>query len=174
MGFAVFSLGLIVAIIGAAKPAVESGAWPDTSWVFWAGAVVAGIGCYLWRQSVKGSTGSGDSAVAASTHSVTELLKHFGEHLEEFKKAYKQWDAEKLHDEAESFMDKFIVPVVDKRYELINQFGMSKGAEVILEFSRGERYFNRMHTAALDGHLPEAHAAFPKAVEAFDAAVAKL
>ena len=76
--------------------------------------------------------------------------------------------------EAEIFHDKHITPIVENRYQLIHALGMAQGAEIILEFSKGERYFNRMHTAALDGHMAEASHSFPLAFDAFETAVAKL
>ena len=53
LGFWVFACGLLLAIIGGAKPSREVGAWPDTTIYFIIGVVISSIGVYLWRQTIK-------------------------------------------------------------------------------------------------------------------------
>lgn len=177
MGFFVFAVGLIAAIIGAAKPSPGIGEWPDTSYIFWIGAMVAVVGCYLWRKEIKTKSqaaASGSDKESGNQETAMSLLKAFQTRIDEFQGTYQNWDVKKLFDEADSFHDQFVNPIVERRYDLIHSFGMAKGAEIILEFSKGERYFNRMHTAALDGHIGEAHASWPKAYQAFSTAISRL
>jgi len=177
MGFYIFAIGLIVAIIGAAKPAPAPGDWSDTVLYFWVGAVISGIGCFLWRRQIRlemQASANQTSSEAGVAVNGFELLKEFDMHLKEFDTRISSFNADQLFEAAEKYFDDFITPIVDRRYDFIHKLGMSQGAEIVLAFSKGERYFNRMHTAALDGHLEEALSAWPLAKDAFREAIAKV
>lgn len=174
-GFWVFAFGLILAIVGAAKPAPEVGLWPDTTIYFLFGAFFSGVGIVFWRRALRREVNAAiQQNSEVDQQNINSLFDQIQDKLGEYAVKFKHLNAEELHDLTEAFIDDFVTPIVEQRYELIHRFGMARGAEIALEFARGERLLNRVQTAALDGDLNEAHRSFPEARAAFDSAIAKI
>ena len=105
---------------------------------------------------------------------VLSLFDKLKTELPRFAAKYAHFDATDLTDQTESFIDLYVTPIVELRYELMHRFGLALGAEIILEFSKAERLLNRVQTAAIDGDLNEAHRVFPQAEATFQSAIAML
>ena len=178
LGFWVFACGLLLAIIGGAKPSREVGAWPDTTIYFIIGVVISSIGVYLWRQTIKREVSDAmkqaDSSGGEMQPGIKVLFENLSSSLSELGTKVMHLNAQDLHDHVEAFIDLRILPIVESRYELIHRFGMAKGAEIALEFAKAERMLNRVQTAALDGDLDEAHRCYPEAEVSFKSAISKL
>ena len=165
-GFIIFSIGIVLAIVGASKAPIEGSAWPDTVPVFLAGSLLAVVGLFLWRRA----TAAEARAQAASSESANDpyaLLTGLMEPMNALKSELDSLDTEALGERVDHLLNDFVLPFAEVRQVLVNRMGMEKGAEVLVIVAFGERLLNRVWTTAADGHLPEAKACFPEAHEAF-------
>jgi hypothetical protein len=170
-GFIIFSVGIVLAIVGASKVPLDGSEWPDTVPVFLAGSLLAAIGLFLWRRT----TAAEAREQAASSESANDpyaLLSGLIEPLDALKADLDTLDTEALSQRIDHLLNDFVLPFAEVRQVLVNRLGMEKGAEVLVIVAFGERLLNRVWTAAADGHLPEARACFPEAHEAFTEAQA--
>ena len=165
-GFIIFSVGIILAIVGASKAPAEGSAWPDTVPVFLAGALLAAVGLALWRRATA-ATARAEAASSESANDPYALLSGIIEPINALKDDLDGLDAQTLGARIDELLNEFVLPFAEVRQVLVNRLGMEKGAEVLVVVAFGERLLNRVWTAAADGHLPEAKACFPEAYEAF-------
>ena len=163
-----FAVGIIVAISGAAKLPDDGATFPD-SWPVFAGAfLVALVEVQFWWGDVlserKELRLSHDSdSVGSPTSLMTRLLPE----LDRLNADLDDLDAEQLTERIDELLDGYVLPLVESRQKLIDQFGMSVGAEILVTVAFGERMLNRVWSAAADGHLPEAQSSFRDAADAF-------
>ena len=79
-------------------------------------------------------------------------------------------DATTICDRVEAFLVEWLLPLAEVRQRFIDRLGMAKGAEILVSLAYAERLFNRVWSAAGDGHLPEARRVMPEAVEGLEEA----
>jgi len=170
IGQIVFSIGLLGAIIGAAKAPVEGATWPDTWPLFLGGWLFSCVGVVLWRVS---------SASQAATYTIDgdalEILQKINQELQH---SYEGWrkvtSCAELNQQISAFQEQYVVPFAVNRSQFITRLGMEAGAEIVITCSYGERMLNRVWSATADAHLPEALASLAEAKEAFSLAVQQL
>ena len=191
IGCTLFTIGVIVAISGAAKlpksPANESEpaavadvpgddqptvsqkeTFPDTWPVFAGGFLVALVGVSMWWGDVladrRNARASHDSEAEDSP---TSLLARMFPELERLDGELDSLGTGALTARIDELLEHFVHPLAESRQKLIDQFGMSVGAEILVTIAFGERMLNRVWSAAADGHLPEAQSSFRDAADAF-------
>ena len=165
LGIALFCIGLIVGISGAAKAPEELGAWPDTWPVFVFGSVVCAIGLVLWRMAI--AERKAQEVNVASDQDPVALLSALMEPLQAVSDTLDTLDERRLGDKIDELLEGYILPFAEVRRRIIDRFGMEKGAEILVVVAYGERLLNRVWSASADGHIIEARSCFPEAYSAF-------
>lgn len=82
-----------------------------------------------------------------------------------------------VYDLPKSIDEKFpadITRFVDARESMIHVFGVQTYADIMSDFAAGERYLNRVWSAAAEGYIDEAHTYLGRSREQFDHAQSKL
>lgn len=162
--------GLTVAIIGAAKMPVDGAEWPDTLPLFVAGAVVSAIGCVIWRKRRATSAAEAASAITTPDADPFALLQGMLTPARALVASVDDATLESIAADTQALLDDWVLPFAEVRQVVIDRLGMRAGAEILVTVAYGERLLNRVWSAAADGHLPEARACVPEAVDAFEEA----
>jgi hypothetical protein len=171
MGIALFTLGCIISICGAAKVAPGPiGTWPDSVPLFVFGTISGLLGLLLWRLGARRAL----AQVARTTHAAEQddtdpaaLLAALQAPAHKLAEEIERLDGHKLCERVDALVDSFVAPFGERRSQLLATYGMARGAEILVMMAFGERMLNRVWSAASDGHLPEARASFPEALDAF-------
>jgi len=182
-GFVIFVFGIIVAISAGAKLPVESvdgtsSRFPDTLGAFAGGAVVCVIGLTLWwkvvleERKAARTAADGDES-AADTNPVT-IIQQLQQSLNSILDDLDSLAESDLQLRIDMTIDNHVTPLAESRHRIIDRFGMSHGAEILVATAYGERMLNRVWSAAADGYLEEARSSFREASSAFDEAAAMM
>lgn len=172
LAYILFAVGTLIAISGAAKLPEQTGGWPDTLAVFIVGAVISAAGLVLWRYMLAATK---KAAVKAEADSPTqggalELLAGVLEPARTLQAEIDKLDGTTITQRIDVLLETYVLPFAEVRQTVIDRFGMAKGAEILITVAYGERMLNRVWSAASDGHLPEAMASLPEAIDALDEA----
>lgn len=167
IGIFLFVVGVLVTICSGAKYAGEN-SYPDTLCAFFIGLFITIVGLVIWHKKQR-------DEIRASVANVSEdnsenpitLLKHAIEVMDEFSNKINDFNAGQISQNAEDILDNYILPFADNRSKITNMFGMSIGAEILVTVAYGERMLNRVVSAGLDGHAPEARKSLPESIDAF-------
>ena len=142
--------------------------FPDTLPEFFVGAAVAIFGLVLWCAGGRPVTDlsevkDGTADPADPLVILQRLQQPLGKLAAEFDDLQPESQLEALDD----LNERFVMPLVESRQRVIDQLGMSAGAEVLVTAAVGERMLNRVWSATADGHQPEARVSLGEAVHAF-------
>jgi len=171
LSVALYAIGIILAIVGAAKLPAEGQRWPDSWPLFAAGAAVAALGLVWWRLSLKAEAKQGRLA-GRSPEDLLALLVQARDMGRAIETQFDELDTQAIRARIDELLDATFVPFVEDRYVLVEAYGMRLGADIILKASAAERSFNRVWSAAADGHLPEAQTSLQRGLAAMDDLVA--
>ena len=162
-----FLLGLVVAFTSAAKPALQIGDFPDTSWLFFAGAVFSALCVYLWKASAQSAEES--LTEVASSSDALQVLRESRQLIEVLtilKGKIDTLEFSQIEAQIDAALIAHINPIVDHQQSILSRLGMSSGAQFLIDLAKGERMLNRVVTAALDEHRPEVMASLAEALDA--------
>jgi hypothetical protein len=171
-GSVLFTLGIIIAISGAAKPPASGATFPDTIPVFIAGILAAVAGIEIWwghRSILRLLAGDGDSD---SPDNPFVILSQLIPAIKELESRIDDMAPAEIESAIDDVASNFVTPFVEGRQTLIDQLGLKAGANLLVTSATGERLLNRTWSAAADGHLVEARSSFREAAQAFDEAAA--
>ena len=177
LGWILFAAGVLSGIAGAAKLPAEGADWPDTWPVALGGIVLGVIGVGLWHLAVKAerdATRRGESVGSKKRASAVDLLTDLIAPARALKAEAAGLELKDLEDRTDALLEAYVLPFAEVRHQMIDRFGMARGADILVTVAYGERILNRVWSAAADGHLPEALACVPEAVEAFEEAAQQL
>jgi hypothetical protein len=162
---------------GEAEPAEL---WPDTFPFFVLGIAMAASGVVLWywelrqerwrlhpAQTVDEGSAAPQSRESPSYTPPLQPLIDRIVWLEQFSLEAEKLRGWEIMRRVDEFLETSLLPVVERRQEIMNQYGTSRGAEILIAVAYGERMMNRTWSAAADGHLPEARSCLPEALEGF-------
>jgi hypothetical protein len=126
-----------------------------------------GVGLVRWHQHREAtSEGTLTSNISAAKEALDGLILKIGE-LNRDKRATSLEEIRRRIDEA---MPAEIDQFVQARQSISLSFGLHTYAEVMNAFAAGERYLNRVWSAATDGYIDEAHTHLVKALGQFELA----
>lgn len=166
LGFALFSIGVAVAVTGGAKAPAEGSAWPDTLLVFGLGVGVAVVGLVLWWMAEReGVHPSDDSNSDSKTGNPITELRQLNVKLNEVQSRFNQLSLDDILAVVEQLQVDHVYGVAEHRQVLSIQLGIAQGAELMIAFAYCERMLNRAWSAAADGHHGEALASLQEACE---------
>jgi hypothetical protein len=162
---AVFYIGVTIAICGSAKMPAEGAEWSDALPMFIVGAVIASAAVWWWR-SVRADMLANAPAQTAPDEDPFQLLAALIPQAKGLVARLDDLTTADLQVEVDALLDAYVLPFAEVRHRVTDKLGMQAGAEILVTLAYGERMLNRVWSAAADGHLPEARACVPEAVDA--------
>lgn len=164
-----FGLGIVLAISSSARLPADGQTWPDTLPLFCLGAALALVGLILWHRAVALHRRAPPSATAAADGTDPfSRLQNLLPPARQLAAELPGLSASQLCARVDHLLGAFLLPFVEDRQQVIDRLGMAPAAEILVTVAYGERLLNRAWSAASDGHLPEAHAAYPDALRALE------
>ena len=170
LGMSIFWIGIIIAMIAAAKNPLDGAEFSDQIPMFSAGAILALAGIGLWRKGLK----------AANSHSVMESLsiEDIAARLQKAAKgigSLKTFSFDSLSDDVDNILDS-IEEVIDSRDSLSHHLSMEKAAMIVSDLAVTERKLNRIWSMVTDGHRNKADIdrLFEEASHSLDSAISSL
>lgn len=164
-----FSVGIMIAITAAAKVPEAGTKWPDTIAAFVIGTAIAIVGLVLWRKAVRA-----ESSTAATTEEgtnerpTTELMEAARSKFTNLTHLLESSEKLARLNAIDSILEDELIPLSERRQEILNHYGMEKGAEILVTLAFVERTTNRMWSAIADECSEEALAVLPEALNAFE------
>jgi hypothetical protein len=152
------------------SPSASPPVFPDTLPFFLAGILMAVAGVACWRLDVHRRAAAETSDGTSDGHDPLRLLAGVIKPAQRLEAESGKLDAQALTEEVDRLLEDYVLPLAEVRREVIDHFGMSTGAEILVTVAVGERMLNRTWSAAADGHIQEARACYPEAVRAFEQA----
>lgn len=159
-----FALGIVTMVISGAKAPPTNEVWPDTLPLFCFGAFATAVGLVLWRRIEKRDGAAQDS----TTDSAVTRLMILTDTLSNQSQTWTTLDCAELNNAITVFQETYVRPFVDIRHQVIDQYGMHKGSEIMMACSYGERMLNRVWSASADNHIQEAQSSLQEAVQSFN------
>ena len=175
IAFALFVLGLMLAVTGAAKvpspDLVWAGqAWPDTVPLFAAGLTLCIVGLIAWRaglrheDAVGGLSSLGPKGMMQTIIACRRKVGQLSDKIERLQNT----NPDAIRETIDSLQVEYFEPFVENRFILIEHYGMRHGAEMLLQFALAERYLNRVWSATADDSPEEARTSLETAVAALE------
>lgn len=149
----------------------SSESWPDTWPMFLVGAAAAAAGLVVWRQELAAEKRRRmellrGQAQAATPHvdASTLMLQLVGP-LEQLNNKADQFSPQELMRRVDELLEAYVLPVVNDRQDVQHQYGLQRGAEILIALAYAERMLNRCWSAAADGYIDEAREALDHATD---------
>lgn len=144
--------------------------WPTVNWLVYGPAVIVGIlGVVLLRKSAQKSV----DVEVARTKGLDPLRRSLTQLIAEVQKLEDQMPA-MTPESVVAYIDERCVEhcnsFADQREHLKSAFGLVGFGEVMSEFASGERFLNRVWSAAADGYMEEAYRSVQTSLGFFQAA----
>ncbi len=166
IGALLFTIGIIVALISAAKlPA--TGTVSDMLPLYMSAVALSLVGLLLLRCPCLEKKKNGQ-CVNHTFSMVIKLLEELLVEMQRFGEDIDSLDGVNMARRVNFLLDKYILPFVAARQEVVLMLGQYQGVEVLVAVAQGERLLNRMYSAASDDHVIEAIATYPKALMAIE------
>lgn len=169
-GLLLFIIGIISALISAAKLPAPNTGWSNLLPSYIIAMVMATYGLWLWQQSQRLPQVNQDFGHTVVGNNILNLLPQLLATMQALEKQITLFNEVTITTRVEDLLNQYVLPLVAAREEVIHLLGRHHGTEVLVTIAQGERLLNRMWSAASDGCLSEVHATFPKALAAFEEA----
>jgi len=166
-GFLLFIVGIVGALISAAKLPVAGGAWSDILYFYVEAIAVALVGLLLlhWPKTLSENLVSHID----SSH-VMDLLPDLVAEMQNLRPSIKELDCVEIATQVKNLLNTYVLPFAARRQDIILALGQAQSVDVLLTAAQGERLLNRIWSAASDGHKFEIIVTYPKALAAFKTA----
>ena len=144
-----------------------------TNWVLFTPAFVLAVaGVFIMKRESRGEATS-ESVLSVNKTVLRESLQNVVSGLEQLIAEHAE-DRKNLPDEIDDRFRNDLRRFADARESMVHLFGLQTYADIMSEFAAGERYLNRVWSAAADGYHGEAATYLGKAQKQFAEALAKL
>lgn len=144
-----------------------------TNWAMFTPAfILAATGVFIMKRESRGAARS-ETVLNVNKATLRESLQNVVDGLEQLIAEH----AEEHRDLPQEIDDRFrndLRRFADARESMVHLYGLQAYAEIMSEFAAGERYLNRVWSAAADGYHGEAATYLAKARGQFADALAKL
>jgi len=167
MSFALYAIGIVLAIVGSAQLPAPDQQWPESWPMFAVGVAVAALGLVWWRSTIKAEAKQGQLA-GRSAEELFALLVQARDMGRAIQADFDGLDSQSIRARIDQLLDATLLPFVEDRQVLVETYGMKTGADIVLKESAAERNFNRVWSAAADDHLPEARTSLQAALATMD------
>lgn len=164
-----FSLGIMIAITAAAKVPATDAKWPNTMWVFILGAAVSAVALIFWRKAVSGGKDRVNSAESQSDRRpVAEVVAAVESQLQAISPLLSAAQKPEALQKLDIVLETDLIPLSERQQDVINEYGMSKGAEILVALAFVERTVNRLWSSMADDCPEEANLVLPEALNALE------
>ncbi len=171
MGQIIFSIGIIMALITAAKlPAPNEAAWPTSLPWYGLAVGITLVGLWLWHRAQSSlekkyhSATFANSATIAKTNLV-ELLIKLETEINKFYRDLKSLESQVIITRVESILQLYLWPVVTQQGQFIHWLDRTQTLHIILTVAETERLLNRIWSATTDGYLEEVYRLGPQLID---------
>jgi hypothetical protein len=145
-----------------------------TNWTYFVPAAIAGIaGVLIIKRTARGEARA-EHVLTANRAELRESLSNIIRGLEGIQAETQKLSALKLREAVDARLRDDLRRFADARESLIHLYGMQVYADVMSDFATGERYVNRVWSAAADEYEGEAWTYVGKALERFREATGRL
>jgi hypothetical protein len=172
IGLGFFYVGIIIALISAAKVPEPHQLVSDLSWIYLGGVIIALISLFfsyhLQKQKEK------EKFKQSNCSDIIGLLQGLQIEMQHLGSEIKTLDENEIIVRVNKLLDDYVLPFVAIREEIIHLLGYYKGIELLVTVAKGERLLNRMNSAACDGVVTEAYVVYVDALAAFEDAYAQV
>ena len=184
VGFAVYNvaIGIVMKPIGYALIGIGFmlGCWAAVldaevvDWTYFGVALGMGVvGVFLARLGTHREATDKDK-LESNIKDIDASMTLIVEHVHELRANKGTIDVYDLPDRIEDRIREPINTFVEAREAIIHVYGLNVYADAMSMFAAGERYINRVWSAAVEGYIDEAHTYIDKSADQFDAARAKI
>ncbi|EDN70316.1 membrane protein [Beggiatoa sp. PS] len=170
IGLVLFYLGIIVALISAAKLPEPDSLLSDMFPISLGGMLLALVGLLLSYLSKKQQKTQDKTSLSIRSTEMITLLQGLLTELQQMGPEINSLDEKEIAKRVSALLDNHVLPFVATREEVIRLLGNYQGVEVLVAAAQGERLLNRMWSAASDGVVIEARNTYPNALAAFEEA----
>jgi hypothetical protein len=164
-----FYLGIIVALISAAKLPEANSLLSDRFPIYLGGMILALCGLLLYYFFQKRQKIQDKISLSASSEMIVLLQRLLAE-MQNLGQEINVLDGKETATRISALIDNHLLPFIAIREEVICLLGHYQGVEVLVAVAQGERLLNRMWSAASDGVVTEARKTYPNALASFEEA----
>lgn len=145
-----------------------------TNWTYFIPAAIAGIaGVLIIKRAARGEARS-EHVLTANRTELRESLSNIIRGLEGILTESQSLSAIELRDAIDARLRDDLRRFADARESLIHLYGMQTYADIMSDFATGERYVNRVWSAAADEYEGEAWTYVARALDRFREATGRL
>ncbi|SEH08101.1 hypothetical protein [Candidatus Venteria ishoeyi] len=165
--------GISLALISAAQMPVSGATWPDTLPVYILVLTMGLLGS-LWIRQLNSSsqqtqtnlsTASGIDNNADKVVSLQHIRHLFQQLQQDLIHLQAINDRQVLQAEFEKLEANYLLHIIASRTVLKNHLAQAQSALLLNQLAQGERLFNRLVSANIDGHAAEVQRLFPQLIE---------
>ncbi len=161
-GSLLFIIGIIIALICAAKLPAIGEKWSDMLFLYGGGVALSLVGLLLFNlhHTSQNKCTSSKHDCPGGMALLQELLvemQHLGQDIDNL-------DGMKIATRVTVLLDKYVLPFATVQQELLLMLGQNQCVKILVTVAQCERLLNRMWSAASDGYVNEAIATYPKAL----------
>ena len=169
------SLGYLVLIGGFLVAAYSTALDTElTNWTLFVPAALAAIaGVFAIKSHARGHATS-DAVLSANRAELKESLGNIVRDLERIKDESKSMSTTELRNAIDDRLRDDLRRFADARESMVHLYSMQSYADVMSDFAAGERYVNRVWSAAADDYDAEAATYLHRALAQFREAAARL
>jgi len=170
LGLLLFLIGIILALISAAKLPVPNTNWSDMLPFYILAILLAFVGIFIYHKSQSLNNFTDNSSTCFST---ANLLQELIAEINKLETEIFNLNEVDIADRVNILLNDYVLPCVANRQEIIESLGHYQGAEVLIAIAKGERLLNRIWSAASDGKIQEIYLIYPKISSNFEEAYQK-
>jgi len=145
-----------------------------TNWTLFVPAAIAAIAGVLALKRLARGEATSEHVLIANRTELRESLSNLIRDLEQIRSESGVLSASELRDAIDGKLRNDLRRFADARESLIHLYGLQAYADIMSEFAAGERYVNRVWSAAADDYDAEAWTYVGKALERFREATGQL
>ena len=157
---------VVLLLISAAKLPSGKALLPNTQWLFALLAVMTAISLIFYHRLQRQTTENDQQAKQQTVESSSQILTQLLNELH----AVPREDPQTLVERFKTLHEHYLIPFVSQQGRLLECVDQNCALQIVLAFSRGERLFNRISSAALDHCLDDVCDTYPKMLDAFQEA----
>lgn len=172
LGLLLFLVGIISALITAAKLPIINTNWSDMLLLYSISIFFACVGLLIYYQSQSLQSLNDNSSCILCSNIAEQLQKLISE-LNKLETEIFNLEAVEITNRVNILLNNYVLPCSAARQEITELLGHYQGSEVLISIANGERLLNRIWSAASDEKIQEIYITYPKILFHFEEAYCK-
>ena len=160
-------IGVVIAATAAMQMPAPEHTFASSAPFIVLGVLVAIAGVALWHGSLYQERKGSRKTTSARSDPFT-LLREIKSPLLSLQATAPNQSTDQLSAAIEALIQSYVLPFSEVRHRIVEQLGMRRGAEILVDFAIVERMLNRAWSAASDESHSEAIASINEATAAFN------